>query len=302
MPLLRKKCVIACSAEASSGTAETLDASDGAFNAYNSDASPGVTMGLREGQSAMSPLLAIPGQRIGTISFETDIATAPAWEHLLGSCGMYEGAADIWTPSSTSSQWTTQTIAKYMDGKVYQIFGAMGTVNFQFRAGQVARALFTFTGVLNSSAWGADATILAPTYPLTAASAARWAGATLTVGGSAVKVSSLDIGINNQITMLEDATSAAGVYRAWIASRAVGGTIDAEETLAATRDDFGNWLTPTELALVNTYGSMTFSVPKLQYINLPTGDRNGVSVVNATWQANRSAAAGDDELSINLTV
>lgn len=298
MPLITKRSVIAFKVETTAGTAETLTATEAAFNAYESDAVPSVAMGLREGQSALSPLVAIAGQRIGTISFQTDLYTAPAWESMLGACGLQE-TADVWTPSTVSTDWKTATIAKYKDGKVYRIKGAMGTATMQLRAGLVTRILWVFTGAID--VWGTDATILAPTYPLTAASAPRWASSTLTWGGIAGAVSSIDIALNNQVAMLEDPTTAAGVYRGWIGSRAIGGTADPEEALAATRDDFGNWLTPTEIALAIAYGSMSISVPKLQWTNLPTGDRNGAAILNATWQANRSAVGGDDEISIDLT-
>lgn len=299
MPLLRKRSVIAYKVEGTPGTAESLTAAEGAFNAYNVQVTPSITMNLREGQSALSPLLAIAGPRSATIAYEVDLYTAPAWESMLGACGLYEASADIWTPSTVTSNWKWATVGWYMDGRFYSIKGAMGTATFQFRAGSVSRVRFEFTGPV--SAWGTDVAIIAPTSPLTAASAPRWASSTLTWGGIAGAVSTLDIALNNQVTLLEDPTNATGFSRAWIASRAIGGTCDPEEALAATRDDMGNWLGATEIALSIAYGTMSFSVPKLQWTNLPTGERNGVSVLNATWQANRSAAAGDDELSIDLS-
>lgn len=307
MPLLTKRSVIAVAVESTAGTAETLDATDAAFNAYNATATPGISLGTREGQSAMSMLLGIPGAYIGTITYETDLYTAPGWEPHLACAGLVEGAgsaADIWTVTTVSSNWKTATVAQYKDGKVYELMGAMCNIELIFVAGQVTKVRWTWTGAINhaGSRWGRDATILAPTYPLTAASAPRWASASaLTIGGAAFKVANLTYNLNNQVTMLEDPTTAAGVYRAWIGSRAVGGTMDPEEELHATRADFTNWLTPTEVALVNTYASMSISVPKLQWVSLPTGDRNGAAILNATWQANRSAAAGDDEFVIDLS-
>lgn len=300
MPLHPKRACIAFKIETTAGTAETLTAAEAAFNAYEHSAVPNVPMGTRQGQLTFAGLLAIPGTRSATISFQTDLYTAPGWESMLGACGLVEGTADVWTVSSTTTNFKTATVARYMDGKVYRIKGAMGTFTLQFRPGQVTRVLWTFTGVIDT--WGSDDTLLAPTLPLTAASAPRFASATTTVGGVALYFGALDVNLGNTITLLEDGgTGAAGFYRAWIQERLVNGTIDHEEALAATRDDFSFWLTPTEKALSLAYGSMSVSIPKLQYTNLPQGERNGAAILNATWQANRSASAGDDELVIDLS-
>jgi len=307
MPLLTKRSVIAVAIEGTAGTGETLDATDAAFNAYNAASVPNVPMGEREGQSAMSPLAAIAGGYLATISYETDLYTAPGWEAHLQCAGLVEGAgtsADIWTVSTVSSNWKTATVAQYKDGQVYEIIGAMCNVELVLTAGQVAKLRWTWTGAANvaGARWGKAATILAPTYPLTAASAPRWSASTLTLGGAAILVSSITINLNNQITMLEDPTKAAGFGRAWIGSRKVGGTMDPEEALSGTRDDFGIWFASTQQALSIAYGSMSISIPKLQFMNLPTGDRSGASILNATWQANRSAVGGDDEFVLDLSV
>lgn len=304
MPLHSKQTVVAVAIETTAGTGETLDAGDGAFNAYNAEAVPNITMSEREGQNALSPLLAVPGGYLGTISYNVDLYTQAAWADTHFPCaGLVEGSgssADIWTITSVTTNYKTATVAVYKNGKVYELIGAMCNIEFPFTSGQICQPRVTWTGIINHAGtrWGKDATILTPTFVLTAPP--RWSSATLTLGGAAILPSNLTINLNNQITVLEDPTKAAGFGRAWIASRKVGGTMDPEEALAATRDDFGNWLTPTQLALVNTFGSMSFSVPKLQLMNLPTGDRSGAAIVNATWQANRSAAAGDDELVIDL--
>jgi len=300
MPLHPKRSCIAFKIEGTPGTAETLTAAEAAFNAYEHSAVANVPMGIREGQLAFSGLLAIPGTRSATMSFQTDLYTAPAWESMLGACGMTQGSPDIWTANSASANMSTATIARYMDGKVYRMKGAMGTFSLQFRPGQVTRVLWTFTGVIDS--WGSDATLLAPTLPLTAASAPRYASSTTTVGAVTLFFGALDINKNNTVTLLEDGgTTANGLYRAWLQDGIVGGSIDHEEALASARDDFSFWLTPTEKALSIAYASMSVSIPNLQYLNLPQGVRNGASVLNATWQANRAASAGDDELVIDLS-
>lgn len=299
MTMRRSRSVMAVKIEGTAGTAESLTNAEGAFNAYDAEATPNISMSLREGQGTPSPLLAIPGLRMGQIRYETDFYTAPAWEAHLAAAGLKEGSADVWAPSSVAADQKTATVGRYLDGKVYRLKGAMADILIMLRAGVPTRMRWLWTGPID--VWGTDAALLTPTYPLTAASTPRWAASTLTLGGVAIKVSAIDIGLNNQIAPLEDATVAAGAYRGWIASRAIGGTMDPEEELAATRDDHGNWLTPTELALSIAYATTSISIPKLQFINLPQGERSGASVLNATFQANRNAVAGDDEISFDLS-
>ena len=50
MPLLRRKRVLAAAIEGTVGTAESLDAGDGAMNVYNAVIQPGITAIQREGQ------------------------------------------------------------------------------------------------------------------------------------------------------------------------------------------------------------------------------------------------------------
>jgi hypothetical protein len=73
MPLLRKKAVFAAAIETTAGTAETLDATDGVFNAYNFDIQLGQTVEEREGQGAFNRLQGVPGAAMGTATMTTDL-------------------------------------------------------------------------------------------------------------------------------------------------------------------------------------------------------------------------------------
>jgi hypothetical protein len=302
MPLLRKNSVILAAIESTAGTAETLDATDGAFNAYETEATAAIDVTPRQGQGSASGLVAIPGVRVGQITFQVDLYKNAAWAAaLLPSCGYEVSATTLWTKTSSTTNWKTVTIAKYIDGKEYQLFGAMGDMVILLRAGQVTRVQLTFTGVYDAANWGTDATLPTPTYPLAATAAIRFASSTTTLGGTAFgKWAAMDINTNNAVAMLEDITTLGGVYRAWINPSPVTGTVDPEEELAATRDDYGIWTASTEQALSIAYSDITLAALKLQFTDIQPGDRNGVSVNNITWQANRNAAAGNDAFTIDL--
>ena len=80
--------------------------------------------------------------------------------------------------------------------------------------------------------------------------------------------------------------------------------MDAQSRLVATEDVYGEWLTGTEQALslvvADDNDTITIAAPKLQRNNIQEGDREGVQIDNITFQLNKSAAAGDDEFTIDF--
>ena len=60
MPLLRRKSVLAAKIESTSGTAESLSASDAAFNVFDLTMTPTIAMTPRPSQGSFSSLPAVP--------------------------------------------------------------------------------------------------------------------------------------------------------------------------------------------------------------------------------------------------
>lgn len=297
MALRRKRSATAWKVEATAGTAEALLAADGAFNAYNVSIAPDVQFSEREGNASLSELIAVPGGRGARFSLEVDLYDSAAWAAIFMPAAGFVGAAAVYTPQSSGAAWKTLTGGWYIDGKRYLIKGAMvERMVFPFIAGQASRVTISGRGVWVTPD---DTAIIAPTYPLT--SPPRFASATLTIGAYTPKISRLEISINNTLALLEDATVAEGFYRALITGRQVRGTIDPEDALVATYDPHALAIAQTEAALAVSYSTtLAVSVPKLQWRMPQPGDRQGVAVHTAEFQANRSAAAGDDEISITF--
>lgn len=93
MTLLRRKRVLAAAIESTVGTAESLDAGDGAFNVYNALINPNITMIQRESQGGFNYLSPIPAGYSGAATFRTYLewdgtATEPAWaDTFFPACG-----------------------------------------------------------------------------------------------------------------------------------------------------------------------------------------------------------------------
>ena len=66
MPLLRRRAVFAAKTETTVGTAETITASEGAYNARDFSIQPTVAVTRREGQGGFNYLAGIPEGMMGT--------------------------------------------------------------------------------------------------------------------------------------------------------------------------------------------------------------------------------------------
>ena len=324
MPLLMKNRVVAVKHETTLGTDSAPTATDATMNAYDVQMVPTLEYIERMQQGNASKIKGEIGTQHGTCTFKTPMSgngaavTAGWMTTLLGACG-FTSVTDTWTPNTaapnTSAGITfnhTATVATYSgkdptNARREAIVGAMGSFKMNFTSGKLVEIEWTFTGP-----WAAvtDAPMLAPTYDTVRP--IRFGLATLTIAGAAPGcVSNLTIDIGNEITLRECATNSTGYETAIVTNRNIKCTWDPESRLVATEDVFGSWLLGTEQAFslalngYNAAGSIvdviTIAMPKAQRSNIQPGDRGGVQVDQIEFSANASAAAGDDELTIDFS-
>lgn len=307
MTLLRRKRVLAAKVETTPGTAESLTASEGAFNAYNVIAQANITIEEREGQGAFNYLAGVPGARGGTLSFSVDLgwdgsATIPTWASvLLPGCGLVNSSGTLSPLTEVpGSNVKTLTLATYVDGVKKTLAGAMGNVQFVFPSGRMARADFTFTGVWQTVT---DTSLIAPTYPT--AAALRFASAVVTYDSVAQKVEQVTVDLGNSVILREDATTATGYSTALVTNRNPRITANPEAQLVATDDRYGDWVAGTTAALVVTLdgpsdATLSFQADKAQYMNVQEGNRNDMVIDDVEW-ACTSTGTNDDELVMVFT-
>lgn len=307
MPLLKRKRVMAAKVETTIGTAESLTASEGAFNAYNVMIQPTIEVEEREGQGGFGYLPGSPGARQGVATFRTDLgwdgtSTMPTWASvLLPACGFVE-TSQVYTPRSEApgSNVKTLTIGCYIDGVLKRIAGAVGTFQLVLPTGRMGYIDWTFTGVWQAPT---DASIIAPTYPT--ASPIRFASATATYDGVAQRVEQVTIDAGNEVVMREDPTTAAGYISALITNRKPIISAAPESQLVATDDTYGDWIAAAqaewEIELDGPNGStITISAPKAQIQNAQEGDRNRMVTNDIEWFCGKNGATHDEELSITF--
>lgn len=306
MPLLTRRKLLAAKIETTSGTAETLLAADAAYNVYDLELQPNIPMTQRQASAMFSQLAAFPEGYSATCTFKTDIygdgvGGVPAWATtFLPACG-WTNSAGTFSPKTEApgSNVKTLTLAQYIDGKRRMMRGCAGTFKLVAETGKIAMIEWTFTGV-----WGGetDATILAPTYPT--ALPMRTANSTFTLGSWAPAFAKIEIDAGNEVFLRPSATAtdASGYAAAIITGRRVGGTLDPEADLVATAPIHTDWTTPTERALTltlrNSTDKVTWTGAKTQLMNVQQGDRGGVVINTLAMQMNKSANAGNDELTI----
>lgn len=303
--MLRKRSVLAAKIETTVGTAISLSASDATMPVFNAIIQPDIAFIPREGQGNFSSLTGTHEALMGTATFSVELtggASIPAWATtFLPACGMVASSL-VMSPQTNppgSGGVKTLTIAHYIDGVKRMIHGAMGNAVFRFEAGKRVMVDFTFKGVWNNPT---DVAILAPTW--TTVAPLRAVAGAVAIGAASPKAANITIDLGNDVQLRQDISSTGGVLAALIADRKMKGTIDPESALVATRDNHGDWLARTEAALAISLGAasngVAFAAPKLQFTNIQDAERGGQYIDNIDFVLNRSAALGDDELTITF--
>ena len=306
MPLLRRRAVFAAKVEATVGTAESITASEGAFNARDFSIQPTVAVTRREGQGGFNYIAGIPEGMMGTCSIVHDLSydgtTIPTWASvLLPACGWVD-TSGTFSPVSQgpgSGGVKTLTLAHYKDGKRSLLSGAMGTFKISCPTGKMAFITFTFTGKYSSNE--TDLTIVAPTYPT--ALPLRFSPGVLTWNSVDLCTSSVEVDAGNSVIMREcvDVADRTGYKSAIVTNRAPVITADPESVLVATQDREAHWLSSLPYAFSMRVGvsaaSIIISAPKAQLENKQQGNRSDMMTDDLTWLATAGSAV-DTELTI----
>ncbi|MDA3832603.1 MAG: hypothetical protein PF495_04325 [Spirochaetales bacterium] len=314
--MLTIKCQIAAEIEAIEGAAETLLAAD-VFLAFNPSFTPEIEIHARNPvRSVLSPYPSVPGARSAKMSFDVElVGTAAAgdavhFSDILQACGVDEtlvayaaGPPEvfptaIYTPASTAIP--SVSLAMYLDGKIYKLWGARGTCRLILEDGKPGIFSFEFTG---ADFTDLDGALLAGTT-LSTIIPPIFTDASLTIDAYAAVLSKIEIDLANTVALRKDANSPSGHKSAVITGKAASMTLDPENVLVATEDFMGNWRSGAQMAFSAAIGVtagniITITAPKVQYQGVGMGDRDGQSTLDIT--ALLAADAGDDEWSIAIT-
>lgn len=308
-PLLRRRRQFAAAVETTTGTAVSLTASNAQFLMYDGDLTPEIDMVERESQGSLSMLTPIPGARAARLTRTMHLhgsggSGLPSWATtLLDAAGFTNSSG---TFSLDSDNDTTLTVASYEDGRLFQLLGARATFTWAFRAHQPAESQWEMMGKLVEPT---DVALLSPTYPTVVPP--TFSSATLTVGGTAYKVSELVITLGNELVMREDANAdddatrtddGTGYHACAIVNRSLRITMDPEAVAFSTKNWYQDLMDGDTAALSIVLGSaanntITISAPAIALMSAAPGDRNGIMVDQLEFVPTRSSA-DDDEMTV----
>ena len=303
---------IALKLEAVAGAGEVLADADVIHPVFDPEWSPTYEVAEREVvQNSFSRIKRISGERMATISFSAEFRGSgtndvpPDIGDALQACGFGEtiNAATSVVYKPISQAFKTVTIELRRGGigtdvRTHRITGAHGTFTLEATKGEAVRFNFEFTGkyVEPTDAATQFVTPALGQDPLPFLNAGILIHA---VGTLIVAQISLDIG--NNVIPRNDANDATGNSRALIVGRTPVGSFDPEQILNATLNFFSRITANTEGALQYVLdggagNKVTVDAPKVQFINLSDGDREGVGTHSIDLALNQSVAIGDDEL------
>ncbi len=257
----------------------------------------------------LSKLKELGGKRRINFSFMTELrgsgaaGTAPRGvSALFKACAMSEaisaGVSVTYAPVSSSFQ--SCTIYLYMDGKLYQIQGCVGTFEIVLTAGERGMVKWTMSGLYETPT---DAAVpSSPTYDTTVPVVCKNLVATFDAFAAIIR--EIMLKLNNKITERADLTGVHGVRGFDVVDRNPDGEISLEATVLATK----NWYTKYEADTVQVLSVVVGAVAgnicaitanQCRIRQIPEKDEDGIRVHPIPFQLSRSSM--NDELSIVFT-
>lgn len=313
MVMLKRLRVMAAAIETTPGTAETLDAGDGVFNAYDVELDGEMELEEREAQGSFDRLSSVVGEHTGSMKFKTDMwwdgtITMPAWASVLLPMCAWPETSQVYAPKSeppgTSVKTGTLGVYKFESTAsnkcvLHTLKGAVGSARIVMPTGKMAYIEWTFQGVWVTPS---TTTAIAPTYPTDAP--IRYANATTSWNSVALCVSEIVLDQGNVITPVRCA-AAEGISYYIVSDRKPVFSADPESVLLATQNRYSQWTAGTEAALSIVLdgpsdSTITLAAPKAQIQDLKHGDRDGFNIDQLVWSCNKNGANIDGDVTLTF--
>ena len=252
---------------------------------------------------SLSPRAGTLGSKYIEVSFDHQLQMAtdtPPIDPLLLSCGYTDTSTNgVYLPRTTGFQSCTLWV--YEEDIVWKVNGCRGNVVFNYNAGQPVTLSFTMQG---RYAKPTDTT-----FPITCTDNGGKPCVAMNrafaFNSIAAPTESLSFSLNNTLAQqpnMDDAV-AQGIQEIVITNRDPSGSFNPKLVKASdTPDYWTDFEAVTERAITYVVGdgtsTLSISLPKVEIMNITTGDQNGIMIYDIPFKCVRSS--GDDEISLTF--
>lgn len=189
----------------------------------------------------------------------------------------------LYGPASTNIPSVTEYF--YMDGLLWKLLGARGSVSLTLNSGREWRAQFNFRAMFDSKT-----DVAVPTATLDDATKPIWKNGLMLTKGQEVALQQLSLGTNPDITNPDNPNAAEGFDPAIITARNLQGTFNPLEQLVANMDFMADFRAGTKRKLGAIAGSSTgnqlgLTIPEAKYRNVTPTDRENLAANDIPFSA-----------------
>ena len=240
------------------------------------------------------------GERSGVCSFRAEMrgtgsSGLEAGLAILLQASGFAKASEVYQVHSTHTNDKTISIDVWEDGVKKGLAGASGNVTFEGEFGKVLYLNFEFTGI-----WQAPIDEAMPAYAPSTTAPMKLAGGTFTLATETIKVSRFSLNMGNVVVPRADIAATGGIAYYMITDYEPELGIDPEADLIAGYDYNGLWLAGTaaavSLSVTDGTDKVTFTIPVVQYKEIPGGEREGILTYDITGQCLHSS--GNDSVKL----
>jgi len=309
------KAVLGTAIESTIGTAETLVNGDFDLRVFDVEGSFDVEMHNRKyarghhGRDA-----ALVGSQSGTLNFKIHladsgaVATAPAWNKLVKSCGLAETAYSTtglsWTRASASDCVTLTLELRDLecaDGsqKIYKFHGAMGNMKMNYSAaGEPIVIEFEYVGIFSAEAEELSTPLIGTGFDTTVPP--NILGVDVTFGSQSLRTNTFEFDLGNDVQLLRSQGATEGFLHAMIADTESSITMDPKLDLIATDGLRTDHLAGTSRTLLipvkTTAPAITLTVTAAQITDIQRADSEGSVTRAVTFGIVDTAGTGNLEI------
>lgn len=307
MVMLSRKKVLLAKIETTYGTDPTPTAADNAILAIDPDIKEDFSPFDRNIHlSTLSNKPSLIGMQLSNLTFKVELGgsgtagTAPNLGALLRACGMSEtivsGTSVTYKP--TSSNQESATLYFYVDGRLHEVNGAVGSWKLSCPPGGIATIDFNFSGKYVAAI---NAAIVTGTYD---PDPPQCKSCSFTYNSKTTLIArNVELDIANTLAQRPNLNASTGLEGFFISGRKPKMVVDVESTVETSYDFRGDVMTnqrEVSWQVGSTAGNIcTITIPKFNITSPEYADGDGIVVDKLTGECTVNSA--DDEIELVFT-